>query len=177
MSTPEEPVRATPAWPGAATEALRLDSPMPLRLLTDWEIRQRQARLLRAEEAARRLAEADAPDGAALVAQRLADQGAERELIERARIAAREDQQYAREQAAKAHARAERLHEQTEQADAELRRRRHLTPAQQQAEAAERRQQRATAPAPRPAAGPSAFASRPVDQARRQGESANRADW
>ncbi|MFJ3310485.1 hypothetical protein ACIPSA_47475 [Streptomyces sp. NPDC086549] len=174
MSTPEQPVPATPAGRGAAAEALKLDSPMPLQLLTDWEVQERQIRLIRAEEAARRLAEAEAPDGAFRMVQRLADQGADRELIERARTAAREDQLYAREQSAKAHARAERLHEQTEQVDVEVHRRQQLTPAQQQAETAERRQQRAAAPAqvPRPAAGPSAFAPGPrTDQARQQGQS------
>ncbi|MET8945470.1 hypothetical protein ABZX30_18260 [Streptomyces sp. NPDC004542] len=173
MSTPEQPVPARPAWRSAAAEELKLDSPMPLKLLTDWEIQERQIRLIRAEEAARRLAEAEAPDAAFRMAQRLADQGADRELIERARAAAREDQLYAREQSAKAHARAERLHQQTEQVDAEVHRRRQLTPAQQQAEAAERRQQRAAAPAqvPRPATGPSAFVPRPTtDQARQQGQ-------
>ncbi|MFI1568471.1 hypothetical protein ACH4ZX_36550 [Streptomyces sp. NPDC020490] len=174
MSTPEQPVPATSAWRGAAAEALKLDSPTPLQMLTDWEIQERQTRLTRAEEAARRLAEAEAPDGAFRMAQRLADQGADRELIERARTAAREDELYAREQSTRAHAWAEQLHEQTEQVDAEVHRRRQLTPAQQQAEAPERKQQRAAAPArtTRPEAGPSAFVPRPTtDQTRQQGQS------
>lgn len=174
MSTSEEPQHATPARPGAAAEALKLDSPMPLQLLTDWELRQQHARLLRAEEAARRMAEADVPDGAVLVAQRLADQGDDREVIERARTATREDQQYAREQSVKAHARAERLREQTEDVDVEVHRRQQLTPEQQQAEAATRRQQWAAAPArvPRPAASTSAFIPRPTTkQAQQQGRS------
>ncbi|MEV0982399.1 hypothetical protein [Streptomyces sp. NPDC049915] len=174
VSTPEQPVPATPAWRGAAAEALKLDSPMPLQLLTDWEIQERQIRLIRAEEATRRLAEAEAPDGAFRMAQLLADQGADQELIERARAAAREDQLYAREQHAKAHARAERLHEQTEQVDVEVHRRQQLTPAQQQAEAVERWQERTAAPAhtSRPAIGRSAFAPQlATDQAQRQGES------
>jgi hypothetical protein len=173
VSTPEEPQRATPAWPGAAAEAWKLDSPVPLRLLTDWEVRERQARLVRAEEAARRLAEAEAPDGALRMAQRLAEQGADRELIERARTAAREDQLYAREQGAKAHARAERLHEQTEQADVEVHRRQQLTPAQRQAEAADRARQRAADQVHprRPTAGRSAFVAQPSNQTRQRGQS------
>ncbi|MGW5124531.1 hypothetical protein ACWEQ7_10840 [Streptomyces sp. NPDC004069] len=174
MSTPEEPVPATLARRGAAAETLKLDSPMPLRLLTDWEIQERQTRLIRAEEAAWRLAGSEVPAGALRVAQRLTDQGAPRDLVERARQTAREDQLYAREQGTKAHARAERLHEQTEQADAELHRRQQLTPVQQQAEAAERSRQRAVVPSspPRAAADPSVFATRPTtDQSRQQGQS------
>lgn len=173
MSTPEEPAPAAPVRPAAAAEALKLDSPVSLRLLMDWEIRERQARLVRAQEAARRLAQAEPPEGALRVAQRLVDQGAAPELVERARNAAREDQLYAREQGARAHARAERLHKLTEKAGAELHRRQQLTPAQQQAETTERMKQRPATPAPsnRPAAGPSAFAPQPTDPARRQGHS------
>ncbi|MER5182643.1 hypothetical protein ABT009_30550 [Streptomyces sp. NPDC002896] len=172
MSTPKEPAPAAPAWPGAAAEAMKLDSPLPLRLLTDWEIRERSARLVRAEEAARRLAEATAPDGALRVAQRLADQGAAPNLMERARNAAREDQLYAQEKGARAHAQAERLHEQTEQAGVGLQRRQQLTAAQQQAEAADRMRQRPVAPAPsaRPVAGPSVFAPQPADTTRQRAD-------
>ncbi|MFJ2566581.1 hypothetical protein ACIO02_27230 [Streptomyces sp. NPDC087568] len=146
---------------------------MPLRLLTDWEIQARQARLIRAEEAARRLAESEAPDGALRVAQRLSDQGAPRDLVERARQTAREDQFHAREQGAKAHARAERLHDQNEQTGQELHRRQQLSPTQRLAEATDRARQRSADQGHprRPTAGPSAFAAQPADRSRQQGQS------
>ncbi|TLQ38939.1 hypothetical protein [Streptomyces marianii] len=172
MSTPEEPVPATPARPLAAAEALKLDSPVPLRLLMDWEIREQQAQLVRAQEAARRLAHAEPPEGAQRVAQRLADQGAAPELVDRARNTAREDRLYAREQSARAHARAERLHKQTEQTGAELHRRQQLTPAQQQAEAAERMKHRSVHSATSNSiTRPTALAPQPADPAHRKGQS------
>lgn len=172
MSTPEEPVSAAPMRPGRTANALKLDSPLPLRQLTDWEIQLRASALARAEAAAQRIAEAEVPDGALRVAQRLADQGAAPGLVERARTAANEDRQYAREQTAKARALAERLYEQGRQAEAEMHRRQQLTPSQRQSEEAERMRSRPTAPPThRTATGPSAFAARqPAEAVRQRGQ-------
>lgn len=86
MSTPEGPV-------GTVVEAVELEAP-PLRLMTDPEMLEREARLLRAEDVARRLAQPlqEAPD----VLQLLVEQGVPPELVDRARIAVQGDRVYAR---------------------------------------------------------------------------------
>ncbi|MFD9633690.1 hypothetical protein [Streptomyces violascens] len=152
MSTPEQPA-------GVVVEAVTLEGPEPLRLMTDWEILAREARLARAEEAARGLAQP--PQEPANVVQQLSEQGAPPELLDRARIAVQEDRAYARAQADRAQTQAVRLHGQYEQAERELTRRQQLPPEQRQAETAERARQRAAAartappapvlPAPQPA--------------------------
>ncbi|GGU44590.1 hypothetical protein [Streptomyces violascens] len=144
MSTPEQPA-------GMVIEAVKLEGPAPLRLMTDWEILAREARLARAEEAARGLAQP--PQETSHVVQLLAEQGAPPELLDRARAAVQEDRAYAQAQADRAQTQAVRLHDHWEQAEGERTRRLHLPPGQLQAEAAERLRQRA---APRPAENPSA---------------------
>ncbi|MFV5994956.1 hypothetical protein ACNPQM_21470 [Streptomyces sp. NPDC056231] len=147
MSTPEEPT-------GTVVEAVKLEAPL-LRLMTEPEILEREARLLRAKDAARRLAQPlqESPD----VLRLLAEQGVPPELADRARIAVQEDRAYTQAQAARAHAQVIRLHDQHEKAEAELTRRQHLPPDQRQAEAAERARQRA-------ARAPQTAQYRPVQQ-------------
>ncbi|WP_326791551.1 hypothetical protein OHA79_02600 [Streptomyces sp. NBC_00841] len=138
MSTPEEPV-------GTVMEAVKLEAP-PLRLMTDPETLEREARLLRAEDVARRLAQPlqEAPD----VLQLLVEQGVPPELVDRARIAVQGDRVYAQALTARAQGQAIWLHDHYERAEAELNRRQHLPPDQRQAEAAERARHRAAARAP-----------------------------
>ncbi|MEV5950351.1 hypothetical protein [Streptomyces sp. NPDC051993] len=126
---------------GTPMEAAKLEAPMPLRLMTAPEILAREARLLRAQEAARRLAQPlpHAPN----VVQYLLDQGAPPDLVDRARSAVQEDHTYAQAQAARAQTQAVRLHDQWEQAEVERTRRLYLPPGQLQAETAERLRQRA----------------------------------
>ncbi|WP_329460861.1 hypothetical protein [Streptomyces sp. NBC_01431] len=97
MSTPEESV-------GTVVEAVKLEGPQPLRLLADWEIREREARLLRAEEAARRLARP--PEEPPDVVQQLVQQGAVPELRELTRRQQLPPEQRQAEEAARAQHRA-----------------------------------------------------------------------
>jgi hypothetical protein len=148
---------------------LTLETPLPLRLLTERDIAQRAARLARAQEAARRLA--GAPPAPAVgpfdVVQRLVQEGAPPEKIDRARRAIEEDQHYARDQAARASARAVQLRGQVQQIGDEQKRRSQLTPAGREAEDLERARRPSRAPFRHPAVQPPHVAVPPAEGQRR----------
>ncbi|MFJ8078748.1 hypothetical protein ACIQ7Q_33650 [Streptomyces sp. NPDC096176] len=126
---------------------LALETPLPLRLLTEQEIAERAARLARAQEATRRMASMPpVPSGTFDIVQRLIQQGAPPEAIDRARRAIQEDQQFAREQTGRAGGHAAQLRKHVEQVSTERQRRQQLSPAEQQAEDAERARRSFTPP-------------------------------
>ncbi|MEX2985624.1 zeta toxin family protein [Streptomyces sp. C36] len=109
-------------------------SDIPLTLVPDAQLSQLHSRLARAEEAALRVARPPTGQEPLDAVQLLTKQGAPQEVIDRARKAAQEDQQYARGQARAAQARSEQLGGHRQQAAAEITRRRGLSPVQRQAE-------------------------------------------
>ncbi|MFC9620046.1 hypothetical protein ACFTXM_08625 [Streptomyces sp. NPDC056930] len=128
MSTPKEPT-------GTVVEAVKPEAPL-LRPMTDPEILEWEAQRLRAQDAARGLAQPlqETPD----VPHLLVEEGVPPELVDRARIAVQEDRAYAHTHAVRVQVQAIRLYDQFEKAEVELTRRQHLPSDQRQAEGAER---------------------------------------
>ncbi|MEU1826655.1 zeta toxin family protein [Streptomyces abikoensis] len=117
-------------------------SKVPPTLLPDDELAKLHAQLTDAEEAAERAARPPKNEAAEGILQQLADQNAPRETLERAQNSAREDAQYAREQAAAAGAQAARLGLLRLRTEGEIERRRQLSPAQRKVEEGVRQQLR-----------------------------------
>ncbi|MER5555981.1 zeta toxin family protein [Streptomyces sp. NPDC002793] len=116
-------------------EPLALGSALPYRLESEQGLSRRFRHLTQAEETARRISEPPAAvDGTERLAQKLTEQGTPPDVVERAQKAAREDQQYAQLNAARAATQAERLGQSRTAVTAELQRRSRLSPVERQAE-------------------------------------------
>ncbi|MFE9913461.1 hypothetical protein [Streptomyces clavifer] len=116
-------------------EPLVLGSALPYRLESEQGLSRRFRYLTQAEETARRISEPPAAvDGTERLAQKLTEEGTPPDVVERAQKAAREDQQYAQLNAARAATQAERLGQSRTAVTAELQRRSRLSPVERQAE-------------------------------------------
>ncbi|MFC9620049.1 zeta toxin family protein [Streptomyces sp. NPDC056930] len=115
-------------------EPLKLGSALPHRLESEQGLSERLRRLSQAEEAARRSSEPPAAGNSEWLARKLAEQGAPPEAVERAQNSAREDQQYAQLNAARARTHAEQLGQSRTTVTSELQRRSRLSPLERQVE-------------------------------------------
>ncbi|MFI1569046.1 zeta toxin family protein [Streptomyces sp. NPDC020490] len=157
---PQSPARLAhtavrPLLQTLSTAPITPDSSLPLLLTPDEVLTARADRIARATVET-------APDAAETrtsvdPVQRLIEQGAPPELIERARTAAQEDQAYAQAAAQQSGQRVARLREEGQRISAELERRQALTPVMRQAENAlrQRLHDRLASAAPSPQSSPS----------------------
>jgi UDP-N-acetylglucosamine kinase len=173
---PQSPARLAhtavrPLLQTLSTEPIALNSPLPVLLTPAEVLTARAQRIVRAtNETGPAVSE---PRAAVDPIQRLIEQGAPPELIERARTAAREDQAYAQAATQLSGQHVARLNEEGRQISAELERRHALTPAMRQAENSlrQRLHERLESAAPSPQTSPAAAPRIQGPQQRQRGQS------